>query len=180
MMSAQDDDAGAGAPGTHMGNPAPEDDGLPPEAEERVRCHDVLMKYRKTTGVLAGRKFAKAVRRLKSERRRKEAPDAKSVRRLLHLEPMEAHKPVPLREIWKSGMSFLSREELKPQQNLLCVICFGAHAGVQRTVIYVQGSVTSCGDGKGIYPWKVEVSFTEMGQEAIEVLGDPMLYVPKG
>ncbi len=148
--------------------------------EERFRCHDVLMKYRKTDRVLTGRKLARAIRRLKCPRRKQEVLDAEPLRRLFRLENPGSEKPVPVRELWTSGMSFLSREKLHPGQNLLCVVCFGAHYTHHRTVIYVQGCVETCGEGKGLYPWKVEVSFTDLNRHAAEVLSHPQKHIPKG
>ncbi len=157
----------------------PTDSGESGETQKRIRCHDVLMKYKKSESVLAGSKLKKAIRRLKSDcRDNKSFLRGELLHKLLHPGMKELQKPVPVREVWKSGMTFLSREELKPQQCLLMLICFGAHGGVHHAVIHVQGRVESCGKGKGLYPWKVEASFTELNQEALKVLGNARDYLP--
>ncbi len=145
--------------------------------EEKVRCHDVLLKYNKTDGVLAGRQLRKALEHLQRKRSDKMGSLDKIADKLLHRD--EWQNPMPVREVWKRGMSFLSKNYLENGQHLVLMMTFAAHTRFS-TTIYAQAKVEDCGTGKGRYPYKVEVVFTQLDGKAMEVIKNPAQFLPRG
>lgn len=115
--------------------------GKSPEKErrkaERIPCKDVLLTYKSETGIL-GQILGK---------------DKES-------------KPLPVRNISRDGLCFLSKEHVKEGTDLSLTVDFGLH----RPTIRVQGRSLHVRPGEGRYPHRVGVGFTRVSEKDWEVL----------
>ena len=75
-------------------------------------------------------------------------------------------KPVPVRLISREGLCFLSREALKPGQQLRMVVSLG-HG---KPKLPLDAQVSWCGRGEGLYPHAVEARFINVTQKVWDVL----------
>jgi Tfp pilus assembly protein PilZ len=87
----------------------------------------------------------------------------------------KSSKPCPVRNITRSGICFLSRDQLKVGETLLLALQFGEH----KPTISVEAKVMWCGQGEGIYPYKVGMGFYNVAGHSWEVLSKVEQYVLK-
>ncbi|MFP4176148.1 MAG: PilZ domain-containing protein [Candidatus Brocadiia bacterium] len=74
--------------------------------------------------------------------------------------------PVPVRNISRDGVCFLSKQELAEGEELHLTM----NLGPGRPTMRLEGKVIWCDEGKGKYPWKAGVGFTKVPTEAWTVL----------
>ena len=107
---------------------------------ERVACKDVRLVYDEAVGFLAGLLYGKHKQR--------------------------KSKPVPVRNISRDGLCFLSRREFGLGERISVTIQLERH----RPTVHAEGEIRWCGRGEGVYTHKVGVGFTDVSGPAWDVL----------
>ncbi len=105
---------------------------------ERFPCKDVRMSYWQEGGFLAGFLGGKK----------------------------QESKPLPVRDMSRHGLCFLSRKELKLDRELRMTI----RLGHRKPTVRAGGRVLWCGLGEGIYPYKIGVGFTQVSPRSWAIL----------
>ena len=108
-------------------------------AAERLACKGVRMTFREEQGFFAGLVGAK----------------------------YKDSKPVPVRNLSRDGLCFLSRREFKPGEHLSMTIRLGSHG----PTVQAEGEAQWCSSGEGVYSYKVGVGFTDVRHADWDVLG---------
>jgi len=77
-------------------------------------------------------------------------------------------KPVPVKNISRTGLCFFSKDQIKPEQPLEMTLELGPH----RPTVKASGQVVWCGQGEGRYPYKAGVRFTRLDPPVWQILAE--------